>query len=193
MAKDVLFPMDSNRKILDNGRLWDPSVSSVVPASTLIDVLKLLPQYITPRTKCLILHCGTNDLDRYSPTEVCDLFHECLQKALELNPTMRVVISELLPRRGDMDQCVKMVNSNLNQELSRDSSVFLLSNDKFRDYPSFYLADDRHLKKEAAPILAAGLRHAVRVCTSTKPAKPKNNQGKDDLCAKLINAIKSCF
>ena len=199
-ANEVVLFMDSNRKILDSGRLWDPKKSTLVHANSLTDILRVLPNYVTRDSKCVVIHCGTNDIDRLLPTEVCDLMAKIIDNIAAINPDIRVVLSELLPRCDDMDECVKMVNSTLESFYGKDKYVFALSNDKFRQFPNNYMVDERHLKREAAPLFASGLKYAIRACMPSKSMKKvKRNEpssgGKvsEDLCSRLVKAIKSCF
>ena len=66
--------MDSNRKILDFKRVWNPSETKLINTATVYDLEKQLHRHVNTNTKCVVIHCGTNDLDTKSPHQLaCEL------------------------------------------------------------------------------------------------------------------------
>ena len=96
-SDEVVFFMDSNRKILDITRLWDSDKSRHVAAGSLQEIARSLDRYVMANTKCVVLHCGTNDLDRFEPTDVTNMICDVVDAIYRINSDTKIVISELLP------------------------------------------------------------------------------------------------
>ena len=161
----ILFFMDSNRKILNFNRLWDPSKTKFVSTGTFFDLEKNVNKYVNNNTNCVVIHCGTNDLDTKSPHQVCNEMDEIISDIFRINPDVQVILSELLPRsQRDIDDDVCEINETFHDWYFRERNIFLLKHDKFRQQPHYMLRDDRHLQVEAAPIFAASFKFALRKC-----------------------------
>ena len=204
--KPILFFMDSNAKILDFKRLWDPSITKLINTFTLNDLRKNIQSHITQNTKCVVINVGTNDIDKKSPHEITDEVDQILETIFELNGNVKVILSEILPRsskKADMD--VISINEFFRSEFRGYSNIFLLNQDKFRRFDNFFLVDDKHLHREAAPIFAGSFRFALKnVMKEHMPSTQSSRNSatntvhntqplEQQIKERIFSAIESCF
>ena len=164
----IIFFMDSNHKILDFKRLWDSSKTRLVKTPTLFEIEKHVNSIINCNTQCVVISCGTNDLDTKDPHQIaCEI--DCLINDIwKVNSNIQIILSDLLPRATlRIDADVRDVNEIFSNWYRKDRRIFLLRQDKFRRYDGSYLIDEKHLAPEAAPLYAASFRFALKKCLNS--------------------------
>ena len=168
---ETLICMDSNRNIIDRKKLWRINGTKYLPCSTINDVSEALRYNIRSDTKCILIHCGTNDLDTKHPQRVAYEIHSLISKIKAFNPNIKIVLSELLPRKDLLDNVVLEVNDILKSWYEQDKYVYLVHHNKLRDNDLSCLRDAKHLTQNIAPKFAFHLKFGLRWAFN----EPRNN------------------
>jgi lysophospholipase L1-like esterase len=71
---------------------------------------------ILNNTECILIHCGTNNINKNTPSEIVSKLESLINKIKETNPTLTILLSAILPRPIDnttTGESVKYVNMEL--------------------------------------------------------------------------------
>ena len=184
---ELLVCWDSNRKVVDQKRLWKHENTQYEITPTLNDVFHIISNNHFPSLSCVLIHCGTNDLEdsNESGTTIMKKLTTLVNIINSKYPDTKVLISELLPRKDDLDNAVMEVNDNLFNKYSNSRNspnVYVVEHRHFRSLSKTeLLRDNKHLRPELgkrfAGSLRKGLRWAFRVNNATSEAEVRGRTG----------------
>ena len=106
--------MDSNRRHLDFNKLFPNDRVKVYPCGTISYALRKLPSLGFPKT--VVVHLGTNDIEKVSPQQVHDNLVK-LKGEIESRYNCRTIVSNLLPRSDVFSHSVGICNDLLSSSL----------------------------------------------------------------------------
>ena len=129
----------------------------------------------------LVIHCGTNDIQSVPVDILINKLKNVISLALELNPNIKIIVSNLTPRGDDLmlDLTRQEFNIKILKEFNDNSAVLIsdntrLSTDGFIT-DKFYGQDKIHLNVDGTKILAANLGSSLRKINGL-PQKQHNKQ-----------------
>ena len=110
-----------------------------------------------------VIHCGTNDIQSVPVDILINKLKNVISLALELNPNIKIIVSNLTPRGDDLmlDLTRQEFNIKILKEFNDNSAIMIsdntrLSTDGFIT-DKFYGQDKIHLNVDGTKILAANL------------------------------------
>ena len=130
-------------------KIFCPTISSVT--KTLTDTSLGRPNHI-------IIHVGTNDMERSSLDSCHTQFQTMIDVVSQRYPSSKVLISSLLKRRDDIDHRRSELNSKLGLLCTPYPNVHLVHNDNI---PEDYLHDHKHHKKRRIGALITNLKEVI--------------------------------
>ena len=129
----------------------------------------------------LVIHCGTHDIQSVPVDVLINKLKNVISLALELNPDIKIIVSNLTPRGDDLmlDLTRQEFNIKILKEFNDNSAVMIsdntrLSTDGFIT-DKFYGQDKIHLNADGTKILAANLGSSLRKINGF-PQKQYNKQ-----------------
>ena len=111
----------------------------------------------------MLISCGVNDIDTKSGLEVADEILYTINRIKQKYPTIKIIISEITPRKDKMDEEVLKCNSKILINIRSLENVFLVEQQNLRD-PNWSMHHDvKHIKKRCIPKFAANLKKGLRL------------------------------
>ena len=143
-ADDIVLLIDSNEKYIDTTRIHPQQTNTKHILSHNRFSHKTLTETPIGRPSHIIIHVGTNDIER-SPLDSCyTQFQTMMDIASQKYSSSKVLISSLLKRTDDIDNRRCELNSKLRFLCAPYPNVHLIHNDNI---PEDYLHDSKHLKR----------------------------------------------
>ena len=156
----------------------------------------------------IILHTGTNDLERTnSPEELISNILILITEASTKFPSSKIFLSTLLPRNDIPTPIITSVNDQLINSCSRLPNVQLIKHDNLFANQLNILHDNKHILKRHIGLFAKNLKDAIhgrtrpRTATSSNappiqrasPNQPASPQGPNTVLrhASYSNAVKN--
>ena len=176
----TLVIMDSNQKYLKS--LWKNC--EVVFSPTAQQLLPRLPYLLNKhKPELVLLHNGVNDLDTQDGPEVARAILQVVQRLKETSPNLKVVVSEVTPRKLNRDNQVQVCNEHLHAYFDPMEDVTIAEHSNLRTAEWEFYEDDKHLKQDSISKFAANLKSALRralnIELTDKPkGKKKRKTGK---------------
>lgn len=127
------------------------------PANTLLPVTsatELLKSSDLGNPPHIIIHTGTNDLEKLSAPHCMEKYNEMVRVASENYPLWKIVISALLVRADIVDQQRQELNTKLGNLCTPYPNVHIVRNDNIT--PD-HLHDDKYLKRRQIGLLVTNL------------------------------------
>lgn len=155
---DVVILIDSNGKYIDTARFIPDKKTRQMFCPTLSSVTKTLTESFLGRPSHLIIHVGTNDIERSSLDSCLTQFETMVEIASQKYPSSKVLISSLLKRRDATDQRRSDLNSKLGTVCAPYPNVHLVNNENI---PEDYLHDNKHLKRRKIGALVTNLKDVI--------------------------------
>ncbi|KAJ8042445.1 1-phosphatidylinositol 4,5-bisphosphate phosphodiesterase gamma-1 [Holothuria leucospilota] len=151
----VLIIGDSIPKHL-NGRRMSRRLKVLnrcLPGSNLANWIKFAPVLIEEeKPSAVIIHCGTNDINKISPSHIASLMDELCMKIQFCDPSIQISISGLTPRLSSQANGeVLFINSKLAQICSKHE-LYYISNNNLS--PTHLSRDGIHLNRRGITGLA---------------------------------------
>ena len=123
---------DSNGHLLDTNLLCPRSTTSYIRCSVLAQSKDIINEVIFNAPKTFILHCGTNDLEKYHDyTGIVKKISEVINLINEKYLESKVILSSLLPRMDTHHAQVGKINKVLNTNYSTKPSVLFVEHNNF--------------------------------------------------------------
>ena len=160
---EIVMCFDSNRKFIDFKKLWTLMGSLRKNCSRIRDVVHLVENVEKDTDiKRILISTGVNDLDYSLPEEVAAEFGNVINVLREKFPQIIIILSELTPRKDELDNAVIPCNELLKQLVGRYEHIFFINHSNMRDssYSLFY--DEKHIHKRAIPKFAANIKRVLR-------------------------------
>ena len=154
--EEVIILMDSNRKYIDENKLWRNHTCKKLKAGDAEEAWKVVNDYNFKKARYLILGIGTNDVETTHEEDVCK---EIINIGIRLKkeyPLAKILISQLPPRKDEFANKKK-----LNEILKRSipESLYIIRNDNLT-VDTLY--DKKHLKKGAISLLVGNMKNTIR-------------------------------
>ena len=158
IAYGIILLIDSNGKYIDPDKFTSNKETRQLFCPTIPIVIKTLAESSIGQPSHIIIHVGTNDIERTSLSACQANFQHMLEIASQKYPSSKILISSLLKRADDFDVYRSDFNSKLNSLCAQFPNVHIVSNDNI---PVDYLHDNKHLKRRKIGALVANLKDVV--------------------------------
>ena len=157
LAKTLII-MDSNQKHL-TANLWKNSTILFCPTANELasKFPSLLRQY---NPDMVLIHTGVNDLDRVDGATVARSLAQTVQKMSSMSPELKIVVSEIAPRKVNKDDQVKLCNQHLHTYFDIMDNVVMAVHSNLRTEKWEFHEDDKHFLKASIGRFAANLKSA---------------------------------
>ena len=173
LAKTLIL-MDSNKKHL-TGDLWKNSTLLFCPTAN--ELATKFPSLLRQHNPDIVLiHTGVNDLDYVDGATVARSLAHTVQNMISMNPEIKIVISEITPRKINKDDQVILCNQHLHTYLDHVENVVLAIHSNLRTEDWEFHEDDKHFLQISIGKLAANLKAALRK-TIGMAERPKKKVG----------------
>lgn len=110
----LLLLCDSNGKFIKTGLLC-PDINVELHKSFTVDQAMKELQNSNATHKTVVLHCGTNDLEKMDPASLIKESKKLIQSTIDRYPGSRIIYSSLLPRQDLLQMNVMEVNNAMEQ------------------------------------------------------------------------------
>ncbi|XP_057210185.1 uncharacterized protein LOC130566612 [Triplophysa rosa] len=146
--------MDSNGKFLQGEKPFPGRKTTKLWCPKTGDALRIVSDSSFGTPSHIIIHTGTNDL-RSEQERVGHLICRVVEKATEIYPTSKIIISPLLPRRDFHPDTIQRVNSDISKGCARLPNVHLTHHLTItvRD-----LCDHLHIRRDKVNVFAKTLK-----------------------------------
>ncbi|KAI4876409.1 hypothetical protein NFI96_020969 [Prochilodus magdalenae] len=159
---DIALLIDSNRKFIDEKKLFPKHRAAKLWCPTTQKALELLTEAKLGSPSHIIIHTGTNDLRAQQERAAVSL-RAVIEKASSTFPNSKIVISTLLPHRDFHPHTIQRINASISRECA------LRPNTHLAHHPTLdtaYLHDHVHLLKESVPAFAKTLKDVTLAAVS---------------------------
>lgn len=161
--ESILVITDSNGKYIKPKVLCPEKIVKKVMAYRCIDAKAAIDKYAnegelkTPST--IVIHVGTNDLEHLTDEEVTSELESLLSNTSKIFPHSKIIFSDLLPRRDELNENVRKVNTNIKKKLAKIPNLHFQANDSFHSATLFH--DDKHLNKKGFLLFVKTLKSSI--------------------------------
>ena len=136
--------------------------------------------------ECILIHCGTNDLNSKKPEEIVTLIMECIEIAT--GKAHKVIVGSLLPRYDDLNLHLKtqLVNAMLLEKSMENDQIFMCDNNNLNlrqdQVRKFSTEDQLHLNQEGSSVFASNMRCMIcrvldiQMISRGRSISPKNRR-----------------
>ena len=189
---EVIFLCDSNGKFLDTKQMFSSKHQVKYTRAPLIEHARaFLQNEIHTPPHMILLHTGTNDLERSHSTE--ELVANILILITEAStkfPSSKIFFSTLLPRNDIPTSTVTSINNQLINSCSRLPNVQLIKHENLFSHQQNILKDNKHILKRHIGLFAKNLKDAIHGRVRRPAAR---NQPESQLLrhASYSNAVKN--
>ena len=208
-SNEVIFLCDSNGKFLDTRQMFSSKHEVKYIRAPLIEHARsYLQNDVRTPPQVIILHTGTNDLERSnSPEELISNILILITEASTKFPSSKIFFSTLLPRNDIPTPIITSINVQLINSCARLPNVQLIKHDNLFANQLNILHDNKHILKRHIGLFAKNLKDAIhghirpRTATSsnappiqrTQPNQPASPQGPNTVLqhASYSNAVKN--
>ena len=125
----------------------------------------------------IFIHNGVNDLDVQDGPDVARKLLQIVQRLKETLPDVKIVISEVTPRKLNRDNQVQVCNEHLHVYFDPMENVTIAEHSNLRTTDWEFHEDDKHLKQDSISEFASNLKSALRQALNIQLTdKPKGNE-----------------
>ena len=154
--------MDSNRKHLDARKLWTIQGTTWKWSPKLGSVREIIEKEEFNYLEAILISCGSNDMDRRDGLDVFQEMIETITMIREKYPDIKIIISEVTPRKDDRDVEVLLCNEKLNEIVCKMQNVIIINHHNLRDENMSMFADAKHIKATCINIFAGNIKTGLR-------------------------------
>ena len=196
---ELIMFLDSNGKFLEDRKLLTIKWNTFNRCGNINKINNFINgDIIYNNLKYILINVGVNDIDENSGEAVFNQIQETIDIIREKYNTVKIILSEITPRKDNRDDEVIACNSLINEYADRNNFIFVAHHSNLRDSNGSFLFDCKHIKKNYIPRFAANLKMALRkaynitapayshsqthrehynrpVPTNTKPLYPQHN------------------
>ena len=133
------------------------TTTSYIRCPTTAEAIKILEQHTFTNPKTIIIHCGTNDIERIPNKAVSGNIEELIKTIRKEYPSCRIIISSLLPRSDHLLSQVQILNRQLERTISKLSNVLLVRHINLFQSINI-LIDRKHLNRKGVKLFARNLK-----------------------------------
>ena len=194
---EILVCWDSNRKYVDTKLLWKANKTSYKTAPVLKEVFQIVDNTEYCNLSCILIHCGTNDLEaeRATTGSIFKMINDLVEHIHAKYPTVKILLSELLPRNDYLDDAVMDINDKIINTYEKDKSVYVIRHRHLRALRrDELLSDKKHLRPEIAKRFAGSFRKGIQWAfdvpknSQTNRTKRKDNNADSNSSARTVFA-----
>ena len=174
-SNEVIFLCDSNGKFLDTKQMFPSRHEVKYVRAPLIKHASSSLQNIHAVPHMLLIHTGTNDLERSSPEELISNILTLITEASTKFPSSKILFSTLLPRNDISPSTIISINNQLITSCSKLPNVQLIAHDNLFKNGINILRDNKHILKRHIGLFAKNLKDAIHGRLrprSTPPLRP---------------------
>ena len=170
----TMMYMDSNRTFLNPDGLWRNL--SMIPCKDIDTLRSMLELENFADVGVVFIHTGVNDIDTVEGEEVAKGLINIVNKLHHLHPHLKVVLSEITPRKKFKDDQVKECNRCLHNSLRDADFITIAKHSNLRNERMTFHKDDKHLTEISISLFAANIKNALRSCLGI-PSKRSGKRG----------------
>lgn len=159
--KDIIICFDSNKRFINFRKLWTLDGSKRMTCYTLKSVQTVIRNESAIDVKYFFMNVGVNDIGKNTPEIIIEEYKTIIRMLKEKYPDIKIIISEVTPRKGDLNKDVMKVNKLLAELCENVDFLFLVNHSNLQD--KFTLYDDRHIHKRVVPRFAANIKRTLRL------------------------------
>lgn len=154
----IALLIDSNGKYIDLDRFSPKSPTHKYFTPTITSATETLNSNDLGKPTLIIIHTGTNDLDRSTESQCINKYQEMVKLVSDKHPSSKIIISSILIRADSLDQHRSELNTKLENLCSPYPNVHLVNNDNI-SYDCLH--DSKHLKRRRIGLLVPNLMGIV--------------------------------
>ena len=159
-SNEVIFLCDSNGKFLDTKQMFSSRHEVNYVRAPLITQASSFLQSIHAAPHMILIHTGTNDLERSSPEELISNILTLITEASTKFPSSKILYSTLLPRNISPSTIIS-INQQLITSCSKLPNVQLIAHDNLFKNGTNFLRDNKHILKRHIGLFAKNLKDAI--------------------------------
>ena len=125
-------------------------------------VTALNEKVIYTNLKYVLVHVGVNDTDENSGSAVFNMIDELTRKMWEKYPDLKIILSEITPRKDVKDLEVKLCKRLLHERAQHTPELHIARHSNLRHPNGYFLRDAKHIKSSCIARFAANLKIALR-------------------------------
>ena len=160
-SNEVIFLCDSNGKFLDTKQMFSSRHEVNYVRAPLITQASSFLQSIHAAPHMILIHTGTNDLERSSPEELISNILTLITEASTKFPSSKILYSTLLPRNDISPSTIISINQQLITSCSKLPNVQLIAHDNLFKNDTNFLRDNKHILKRHIGLFAKNLKDAI--------------------------------
>ena len=178
-SNEVIFLCDSNGKFLDTKQMFSSKHQVKYTRAPLIEHARaFLQNEIQTPPHMILIHTGTNDLERNHSTE--ELVANTLILITEAStkfPSSKIFFSTLLPLNDIPTSIITSINNQLINSCSRLPNVQLIKHENLFSNQQNVLKDNKHILRRHIGLFAKNLKDAIhgrvrRTAARNQPEPP---------------------
>ena len=155
---DLLICKDSNFRHIDYRKLWTVRNSVRKTTSGLSDVENFIQQTNISTLNHILIHTGVNDIDELTGIQVFNKIAHVIHQVKSKYPGVKIIISEITPRKDELDCEVLACNKMLNAYAATQDHVYVADHSNLRDENFTYHRNIKHIKENKIANFAANLK-----------------------------------
>ena len=140
--------MDSNSKFIYFRKLWTVNRTKSHRCGNLNKANKFIngDTYYS-NLKYILINVGVNDTDENNGVAVFNKMNIFIDTIERKYPTVKIILSEITPRKDVRDAEVIICNHLLHQLAKINKSIYVAKHRNLRDEEGSFLQDEKHTKK----------------------------------------------
>ena len=158
---ELILCFDSNGKFIDRKKLWKVDSSDYFACAMLYDVSKMVGEKNLTDVKHFLLNVGLNDIDDKDHKQVFQETEMLINQLRNKYPGIKMIISELIPRKDNRNDEVEAFNSLLGKYASKYGDITVARHANLKDATWSMHYDEKHIKKNKIPKFAANIIRAI--------------------------------
>ena len=130
--------------------------------------------------EAILINCGVNDIDYSSAVDVHKSIIDTINNIKFRCPDIKVIVSEITPRKDAKDAEVIICNQMLNNSVKSLRNVILIKHDNLRDNSWSHFHNTKHIKKRSVPLFSANIKAGLREAYGMAKTNFENNLNNGD-------------
>ena len=123
-----------------------------------MDAQRILEEQPFHNPKCIILHCGTNDLEKIScDKDLIQLYEITIEEIETKYNDCRIIVSGLLPRKDDLNKRAQTINKSIEEITNGKENLCYVTHTNISQDD---LRDKKHLQKSSVKLFAKNIKAA---------------------------------
>ena len=159
---DIMMFFDSNGKYIDRKKLWKLNDSVYVRSGQLNDISKYIDETNTAKSEYVLINVGCNDLDMKDHRQVFNEMSLLIQKIRNKYKGIKLIISEITPRKDERDNEVKRFNGLLLDYANDHNDITIAFHHNLRDTNWSMFSDAKHIHANKIAKYAANIIKALK-------------------------------